>query len=162
MILLSLLNESAIKVNLESEDKEELFEELVSLLVKAHKIGDRSKILECLWERERKGSTGIGKGVAVPHCKTDAVGGLVAVLGISKEGIEYESLDGEPVHIVFLMVAKEGETGSHIEALSDIAALVETPGFCRKMNEVSDAKQALDLLKSYAIELQESGNARNH
>ena len=162
MILLSLLDESTIKTDLESEDKEELFEELVTLLVKARKREDRSKILECLWDREKKGSTGIGKGVAIPHGKTGAVEQIAAVLGISKEGIEYESLDGEPVHIVFLMVAKEGITGPHLEALSDIAALVETPGFCRKMREVADSREALDLIKSYAIEIQETRNARDN
>ena len=162
MILLSLLNEDVIKVGLESEDKEELFEEMVDILVRTGKIKDRKKALESLWEREKKGTTGIGKGVAIPHSKTSVVDELVAAVGISKEGIEYESLDGELVYLVFLMFSAEGTAGPHIEALADVARLVETPGFCRKLREAKDSREAMQIIRNFAAELKENAGAGNN
>jgi len=150
MILLELIEESLIKTDIESQDKEELFEELLDLLVRAKKVKDRRAALEALWERERKGSTDIGKGVAIPHAKTNAVDELVAAVGISRKGIDYESEEDEPIHLIFLILATENNPGLHIEALANIATLVETPGFCGKLLGAGTAKEALDIIVAQA------------
>jgi len=150
MILLELLEPSLVKIGLEAEDKEELFEELLNLLVEAKKVKDRRMALEALWEREDKGSTDIGKGVAIPHAKTNAVDELVAAIGISKDGIDYESGEDEPIRLVFMMLATENNPGLHIEALANIATLAETPGICRKLHEAETPQAVLDIIAAEA------------
>ncbi|NOZ21841.1 MAG: PTS sugar transporter subunit IIA [Planctomycetes bacterium] len=150
MILLELIEEALVKIDLESKDKEEMFEELLDVLVRAGKIKDRRVALDALWEREEKGSTDIGKGVAIPHAKTDAVDDLVIAVGVSKDGIDYESGQDEPVHVVFLMLATENNPGLHIEALANIATLVETPGLYQKLVGAETAKDVIAILVAEA------------
>ena len=100
MNLLEILDLSSIKISLESETKDELFEEMLHILTKTDKITDRDQVLEDLYKREKQLSTGIEKGIAIPHCKTSGVTELVAALGVSKQGIDYDSLDGNPIHLV--------------------------------------------------------------
>lgn len=150
MILLELIEQSLIKTDLEAADKEELFEELLDVLVQAKKVKDRRKALDALWEREQKGSTDIGKGVAIPHAKTSAVDELVGAIGISKDGIDYESDGDEAVHLVFMMLATENNPGLHIEALANIATLVETPGFCRRLLDAKTSKEVFDIVVAEA------------
>jgi len=93
MILGDVFNPKAIKINIESENKDELFEELVEELVAVHSGIDRRKVLGAIRSREALMSTGIMRGIAIPHGKTDAVSGVKGVIGISKKGIDYDSLD---------------------------------------------------------------------
>ncbi|MEW6357908.1 MAG: PTS sugar transporter subunit IIA [Planctomycetota bacterium] len=152
MILLELIEEPRVKVNLESGDKEELFEEMLDILVRSGKIKDRRVALDALWGREKMGCTDIGKGVAIPHAKTSAVDELVVAVGISKDGIDYESKQDEPVHLVFLMLATEDNPGLHIEALANIATLIETPGLYRRLVDAKTAKEVMDVLVAEAKE----------
>lgn len=150
MILLELIEESLIKTDLEAADKEELFEEMLDVLVQAKRIKDRRTALDALWEREEKGSTDIGKGVAIPHAKTKAVDELVAAIGVSKDGIDYESEEEERVHLVFMMLATENNPGLHIEALANIATLIETPGFCRRLLDAKTPREIFDIVVAEA------------
>jgi len=148
MRLRDLIDGSVAKVGLESLDKEECFEELVDLLVRAGRLSERAGALEAVLDREAKGTTGIGNGVAIPHGKHASVQSLVAAVGTSPDGIEFDAVDGEPVHIVFLLLAPVDDPGPHVRALAEIARLIQTPGFCRKFTEAETPQQLLDVLEA--------------
>ena len=146
MGLLNILSEDAIKVDLESEDKEEAFEELIDVLVRTGCVKNRRTALEALWKRESQASTGIGLGVGIPHCKTDAVDELVATLGISREGIEFDAIDHEPVYLVFLILAPENTSGPHVRALAQIAVWAEVPGLFSRLRKADSPSEVLEYL----------------
>ncbi len=150
MLLQELFTPGRIKVNLESEDKEEVFEELVDLLVRSfHLEGKRDAILEAIREREQKMSTGIKRGIAVPHGKTDAIEGIYGVMGVSKKGIDYGALDGEPVFLIFLLVSSMDESGQHLKVLKKVASLMEYTDFYNKVLETDTAEKAFAVLKQF-------------
>jgi len=146
--LADLLSEDVIKVDLESEDKEEAFAELVELLVRAGSVPDRQAALDALISREQKGTTGIGKGVAIPHGKADGISKLTAALGISKQGIEYDAVDDEPVHVIFLVLAKPDNPGPHVQCLAEIARLLQLRGFYDRLAKASSPREALDMIRA--------------
>jgi mannitol/fructose-specific phosphotransferase system IIA component (Ntr-type) len=142
MILSELFTPGRIKIRLEAEDKPEVFEELVDLLVNSYHLTIRDQILEAIRRREEKMSTGIKKGIAIPHAKTAGVKGVLGVMGISPSGIDYDSLDGEPVHVLFLLVSAEDAAGLHLRVLKSIALLVENPDFYAAVQKAADADAA--------------------
>jgi len=146
MKITELLTEDQIKVGLESDEKEEVFEELLDLLVRQKRLSDRDAARDAILDREDKQSTGIGRGVAIPHGKSSTITQLTAALGISREGIEYDSLDGEPVQVVFLLLAEEGNPGPHVEALAQIATLFRIPGFIERLIAAESSKELYDII----------------
>jgi len=129
MLLHDIFPPECIKVNLEAADKDEAFEELVNHLCHTGKATARDKILDALMEREAKMSTGIQKGIAVPHGKTTAVDSVCGVLGISRTGIDYDALDGEPVYLLFMIIAPMEDSERHLRVLQCLAELLENPQF---------------------------------
>jgi fructose-specific phosphotransferase system IIA component len=127
MKITDLLSRDAISTDIGSTEKGEVVKELVSLLVSAGEIkkADMSVVLKKLQEREMLGSTGIGKGVAIPHAKCDKVKKMVAAFGVSKEGVDFRSLDGEKTHIFFLLIAPGETPGPHLKALAKISRLLD-------------------------------------
>jgi len=148
MRICDLLSESAIKVGLESIDKEECFEELIDLLVRDGRITNREAALQAVKEREAQGTTGIGKGIGIPHGKHESIPQLMAAMGTSREGIEFDAVDGDPVHLVFLLLARTDEPGPHIQALAEISRLLLLPGFYRKIIEAENARKILEIIES--------------
>ena len=147
MNLSEALSPSVIKVGLESEDKDELFEEMVQLFVDSGLIDDREAALTALREREAKMSTGVAKWLGLPHGKLEEASGLMIALGVSEKGIEYDSLDGELVYVVLMVFAEVGNPGPHIEALAEISRLVTVPGFTAALREVSSPEDALRIIR---------------
>jgi mannitol/fructose-specific phosphotransferase system IIA component (Ntr-type) len=143
-----MLDESTIKVGLESLDKEECIEEMTDVLVRAGRVAnrDQAQVLAAVRTREAEGSTGIGKGVAVPHGKCAGLAGTVLAVGISKTGIEFDSADGKPVKIVFLIAASASEPGKHLQMLAEVVRLIRVPGLCDKLTAATTPKMILDLL----------------
>ncbi|MCX5674994.1 MAG: PTS sugar transporter subunit IIA [Planctomycetota bacterium] len=146
MRLRDLLDDSVIKVGLKSRDKEQCFEEMIDLLVKAGRITDRAGALAAVRQREAQGTTGIGMAVGIPHGKHASIPTLTAALGISEKGIEFESIDGEKVRLVFMLLARVDDPGPHVRALAEIARLVQTPGFFRRLMDARTPKDVLDVL----------------
>ena len=148
MRLSSLIPADAVIEDLKSTDKESCLREVVDVLVKAGKIGSESAadVVDALMGREELGSTGIGKGVAVPHAKHASVRGLVAAFGRSRTGIEFAALDGQPVKLVFLLLSSRDHSGQHLEALARVARLVRDDRFCRFLAEADDAAELSELL----------------
>lgn len=152
MSFVGMLDESLVKVDLESTEKDELFEEMVDMLVRAGKIADREPILAALHKREAVMTTGIGKGVAVPHVKVDHIDGVVACVGASKDGIEYDAIDGEPVYLVFLVVSAKQTPELNIEALATVARMMGRPGAHRRLREATAPEGMLAVLAELEAE----------
>ncbi len=148
-MLSEVFTKDLIKVDLEAMDKDEAFEEMVSLFCAAKECsGKREPVLDSLRERESVMSTGIYTGVAIPHCKTDKLSSIYGVLGVSSEGIDYEALDGNPVHLIFMLLMP-GETDRHLKILSALAQLVQEPGFYTDILRQKTADGVFNTLKSY-------------
>ena len=123
MKLSKITSPDLIKIGVRSQTKTELLLELLDLLVAKGQVHDREKVLKALLVRESQQSTGLESGIAVPHAKTDAVSILQLAVGVSKDGMDFDSLDSKPSRLFFLMLAPPGASGPHIEALSEIARL---------------------------------------
>jgi PTS system nitrogen regulatory IIA component len=100
---------------------------------------DPALLLQVLLERERLASTAIGEGVAIPHAKYDAIGQLTGCVGRSAPGVEFESMDGRPTHLFFVLVAPQSSTGAHLKALARISRLFKDPGFRTRLMQAKDA-----------------------
>ncbi len=116
-----VLTRDSVVLRLQSSSKDGVLEELVDILVKAGRIKDRKAALKAVLEREKKMSTGLQNGIAIPHGKTDTVEALVAAIGLKPEGIEFESLDGKPAQIFLITLSPASRTGPHIQFLADIS-----------------------------------------
>lgn len=147
MKITDFLDRKAIKIGINSITKEDILKELVDVLAEVKEIGDRKSILKALLERESLGSTGIGQGIAIPHGKTDKVKELVAVLGVSKKGVNFDALDGEAVYIFFLLVAPKETAGPHLKALAQISRLLRDSYFCELMKRCQTPEEVYDLIK---------------
>ncbi|WP_413853916.1 PTS sugar transporter subunit IIA [Candidatus Ruminimicrobium bovinum] len=142
MNIMDFLCKDSIIVDLKAQNKKDAIIELIESLKTSKKIKKTDEIIEVVLEREKLGSTGIGQGVAIPHGKTDALTEQVGVLGISKKGIEFNSLDGEPVYIIFLLVGPVEVTGQHLKALSRISRLFKDK-FLRQTIKNAETKEEI-------------------
>jgi PTS system fructose-specific IIC component/PTS system nitrogen regulatory IIA component len=149
MFLYDVFRPEFIKVGLESEDKDEVFEELVDQFCKGSGSQARETVLKALKDREAKMSTGIHKGIALPHGKTDAVERVYGVLGVSKKGIDYDSLDGKPVYLLFMLLAPLKESETHLRLLKRLAALLDNPQFYLDLLAQTDSAGANGVIKKY-------------
>jgi len=144
MRLRDILKLSSISKDLKSTNKDAVLKELTDLL--GNQIKDKKKIIKILIERENLGSTGIGQGIAVPHGKIDSLDKLIAALGISKKGIDFNSLDGEPVYIFFLLIAPKDAAGPHLKALARISRILRDPSFCDVLRKTRDVEHVYNLI----------------
>jgi PTS system fructose-specific IIC component/PTS system nitrogen regulatory IIA component len=149
MLLYDLFTPEFILVDLQAEDKEEVFEEMVDRFCQTINSDAREDILEALRQREMKMSTGIQKGIAIPHGKTNAVDKVYGMLGISRKGIEYEALDGNPVYLVFLVLGPLGDSEKHLKVLQRMAELLTNPQFFSDIAAQRDARGVYGVLKNY-------------
>ena len=149
MKITDFLRERAVNIELAAANKEGVIRELVRLLVKAGEIkpAEEEKLVPILLAREALGSTGIGQGVGIPHGKSNCVRELVGAFGLSRRGVNFDSLDGEPVHIFFLLVAPEDSAGPHLKALARISRLLKDRFFRESLKEAKDEKQVLRILQ---------------
>jgi mannitol/fructose-specific phosphotransferase system IIA component (Ntr-type) len=148
MALIDLVVPEIIKLPLESTDKPGVLRELVSVLHKAGRIRDFEAVLKAVQEREYKQSTGLEEGIAVPHGKTAAVSSLQLAIGIAPQGIDFNSLDGKPAHLFFLLVGSPDQSGPHVQALADVARLARSKMFCRTLIDAEDVHQVVELMRS--------------
>jgi mannitol/fructose-specific phosphotransferase system IIA component (Ntr-type) len=148
MALIDLVVPEVIKLPLESTDKPGVLRELVSVLHQAGRIQDFDTVLRAVQEREYKQSTGLEEGIAVPHGKTAAVSGLQLAIGIAPQGIDFNSLDGKPAKLFFLLVGSPDQSGPHVQALADVAKLARSKMFCRALIDAEDVQQVVELIRS--------------
>jgi PTS system nitrogen regulatory IIA component len=150
MKLFDFLRKDATIADLKATDKESVIAELLQSLVdiKAVKKEDYRKLLNKILDREKQGSTGIGKGLAVPHMKQSKhISRMVGVFGRCKHGIDYGAIDGAPCKLFFLILTPQKSDEKHVEALKKVAQLARNPDFCRFMAEAKDLKEIIELLE---------------
>jgi len=128
--------------NMLAKTKTEALDELVNVLIKGGLKLDSAKVIEVLQQREKLGSTGIGDGLAIPHGKISSLDEIVVAFGRSKKGVDFDSLDGKPVHIFFLLLAPENSVGQHLKTLARISKMLKTANFRQKLIE-TDSKRDL-------------------
>ncbi len=145
MALIDLISSDVIRLPLVSRAKYEIIRELVDILRDAQKISDADAVYDAVIEREEKGSTGLEDGIAVPHAKSDAVDDLTLALGVAPAGVDFEALDGEPSHLIFLLVAPHDKSGPHIEALAEIAKITRSRAFCQSIINATSTNRVADL-----------------
>jgi mannitol/fructose-specific phosphotransferase system IIA component (Ntr-type) len=141
------LSVSQVRVPLGSSTKGEVLRELVALLPSANTNEARETILESVLERESKMSTGIGQGVAIPHGRSELIPDMEMSFGISRVPIEFDSLDGKPVEIFFLIVTTPSKAGAHLQALARISRMLASERLRDGLAEVRTAEGVLELFR---------------
>ena len=149
MKILDFLNQKAVSADLKSQDKKEVIRELTDLLIKAGELKPKmgEDVVKVLLNREALGSTGIGQGVAIPHGKCEYVKELIGAFGVSKKGIAFDSLDGEPAYIFFLLLAPIESSGPHLKALARISKLLKDKYFRDSLKSAENEKAVLRIIK---------------
>jgi fructose-specific phosphotransferase system IIA component len=139
----------AIRADLQAVDKEGAIREMVQALVDAGEVDAKEfeSIVKAILKREELGSTGIGRGVAVPHTKHPSVDRLVGTVAVSHQGVDFASLDGETVQLFFLLISPPDRPGDHLRALENISRQLRDDTFCRFLKQAktpADIQQLLD------------------
>ncbi|MDR0561758.1 MAG: PTS sugar transporter subunit IIA [Spirochaetaceae bacterium] len=149
MFLYEIFPPELITVGLQAKDKDEAFEEMIDRFCQTEKSDTREELLEAVRAREIKMSTGIHKGIAVPHGKSLALDKMYGVLGISKQGIDYDALDGEPVYILFMILAPPKDSENHLRVLKRLAQLLDNTDFFTDLMAQRDAQGVSGVIKKY-------------
>jgi fructose-specific phosphotransferase system IIA component len=142
------VSREAIKGDLVADDKEGVIREMVQSLLDAGKIASTEfdSIVKAIMKREELGSTGIGRGVAVPHTKHPSVERLIGTVAVSSEGVDFNSLDGEKVNLFFLLISPPDRPSDHLRALENVSRQLRDDGFCRFLKQSKTAADILQLL----------------
>lgn len=149
MSIADLLPEELIADNLKGKNKYEVIEELLDLLVKSGKIDERETALKDLFEREQYLSTGLEHGLAVPHAKTSAAPELMVSFGLSREGLDFDSLDGKPAHFIFLVLSPRDTSGPHIKTLAQITRNFREGEIGKKLIEAQSRHEIAEIIQNF-------------
>jgi len=147
MKIADILNEKVIVTNLPGTTKTEIINAMIDLAATNEKVIDKEKMRAAIFEREKIMSTGVGSGFAIPHGKTDAVQDIVAAFAITDQPIDYQSLDDQPVRIVFLLVGRDNSVGPHIKLLSRISRLMNKEEFRKRLIEAESPSEVLKIFR---------------
>lgn len=145
------INEETVNLDLKSKVKNMVIKELYGAIKDSDSIKNKELGLSDIYAREELGSTGIGKGVALPHAKTKAVDELVVTLGISKNGIEYDSLDEENVKIFFMFLCPEKDTQEYLKVLARISRWIKEDRFRESLLKAKTGKEIIDIIKAEEV-----------
>jgi PTS system nitrogen regulatory IIA component len=146
MKLLDVLQRETILADLKAHDKKGVLEELVDSV--SHLAGDhRKELVRILMERERLGSTGIGGGIAIPHGKIKDLKSMIISFGLSRKGVDFDSMDNRPAYIFFLLITPEDSTGLHLKILARISRLLKNDAFKEKLMNASNSDEIFEALK---------------
>ncbi|MDN5331207.1 MAG: nitrogen system component [Tepidanaerobacteraceae bacterium] len=141
-----ILSKDRINLNLKSSDKESVIKELISLLAKTGSITDKEEFFEAVWEREKTYSTGIGMGIAIPHGKSKAVKGAAIAFGKSERGIDFDSLDGKPAYLFFLIAVPEESHDLHLKLISTLSRKLMHEEVRKALYEADTEEKVLEAL----------------
>lgn len=149
MRLTELVVSEAIVTDLKAESKESAIRQMVASLKNAGKVreADEEPIISAILKREELGSTGIGRGVAVPHTKHPSTDTIVATVALCRDGLDFESLDGENVYILFLLISPPDRPGDHLRGLETITRHLKSDSFCNFLRQSATAEDVFELLK---------------
>ena len=146
MKICDVLSKEAILADLKSQNKKGILEELVAPVANIADVNPEN-LVKVLMERERLGSTGIGGGIGIPHGKMKDIESLVLGFGLSRKGVDFESLDGKPTHIFFLLVTPENSTGLHLKLLARISRILKNDPFKNRLLNASDEDELFGIIK---------------
>jgi PTS system nitrogen regulatory IIA component len=146
MKILDVLQKEAILPDLTSRDKKGVIEELVAPVTRIADV-DCEDLVRVLMDRERLGSTGIGGGIGIPHGKLRGLESLVLSFGLSRKGVDFESMDGRPTHIFFLLITPENSTGLHLKLLARISKILKNDLFKAKLLNAADRDEIFNAIK---------------
>ena len=141
MKLPEIIEENNIIPELRAKDKKGVLEELAEAISRHEPSIDKGALVKVLVERERLGSTGIGDGVAIPHGKMNGVSRPIISFGRSKQGLDFDSMDGQPAHLFFLLIAPEASSSVHLQVLAKIAKILKNRDFRKKLMEPGTKKE---------------------
>lgn len=146
MDLRTVLTTDTVNLHLQGTTKEEIIDEMLDVLVKAGKVENKAVAKECVLDRERKMSTGMKHGIAIPHGKTDSVNDLVACIGISDNPVDFDSLDQEPCRIFIMTLSPVNKTGPHLQFLAEVSLLFKSADKRQQILETQDKEEVIRIL----------------
>jgi PTS system nitrogen regulatory IIA component len=146
MKILDVLQKEAILADLKAQDKKSILEELVVPVAGITGISQQ-ELVRVLMDRERLGSTGIGGGVGIPHGKLKELESLVLGFGLSRKGVDFESMDNRPTHIFFLLVTPENSTGLHLKLLARISKILKHDPFRERLLNAADDEEIYSIIQ---------------
>ncbi|MHC4887470.1 MAG: PTS sugar transporter subunit IIA [Planctomycetota bacterium] len=148
MLFSNFIAENCVLGDLDATEKNEAIEEMVDGLIEAGQLREETRkgVLSALYDREKLGSTGIGNGVGIPHAKHPAAKKVVGLFVRSREGVEFDSMDGKPVHLFFLLISNQDAASSHLETLAYISKHLRDDNFCRFLLNARDRDEIVELL----------------
>ena len=149
MKFVDFVSRDAIRTSIDVDAKEQVIRVMATALLEVGKISEdqHGSIVEAVLKREELGSTGIGRGVAVPHTKHPSVSELVGTVAVSEDGVDFDSLDGEKVHLLFLLISPPDRPGDHLRALENISRQLRDDTFCRFLKQSKTPKDVWQLLE---------------
>ncbi|MDY0211441.1 MAG: PTS sugar transporter subunit IIA [Desulfuromonadaceae bacterium] len=147
MTIVELLNVSAVEAELRAETKDQVLEEMTDVMLRAAPL-DRAQVLSVLQERERLGSTGIGSGVAIPHGKIADIDQMYLAFGRSIKGVDFDSMDGKPAHLFFLLIAPEESVSAHLKTLARISKLLKKQDVRTELLEANNAEVIYKIIRA--------------
>jgi PTS system fructose-specific IIC component len=147
MRISDILNESLISVTLTHTDKTGIIEELLDLAMKSGHVTDRANTLKAILDREALMSTGLERGIAIPHARSATATDICMALGLSKQGVDFDSADGEPSHILFLLLAPEKAAGQNVQLLGQIARLASDQAFVSALKSADSPEEAYQIIR---------------
>ena len=146
MKICDVLQRKAILPDLKAQNKKGILEEMVAPVAEIASVSQED-LVKVLMERERLGSTGIGGGIGIPHGKMKDLESLVLGFGLSRKGVDFESLDGQPTHIFFLLVTPENSTGLHLKLLARISRILKIDPFKDRLLNATDGDEIFEIIK---------------
>jgi nitrogen PTS system EIIA component len=147
MKIMDFLCQEATLIDLISQEKESSISEMSDVLVKLKKIKNSAEVVDVLMQREKLGSTGIGQGVAIPHSRCEFVKQQIAMLAISKKGVDFNALDGNPVKIIFMLLCPGESKGEHLQAMAKISKMLKDKILRKAMLEAKTAPDVLAIIQ---------------
>ena len=146
MKILDVLKKESITVDLKATDKKGVLEELVASVAAFSNAGPE-EMVRVLLDRERLGSTGIGNGIGIPHGKLKGLDQLVLGFGISRKGVDFESMDHRPTYLFFLLITPENSTGPHLKLLARISRILKSVPFREKLLNAADQDEIFEIIR---------------
>ena len=146
MNIRKILTKELISLDLQGQTKEEVIEELIDLLVASGRVSQRKPAQKAIWDREKKMSTGMQNGIAIPHGKSNCVESLAVAVGIHKAGVDFQSLDQKPAHFVIMTLSPANRAGPHIQFLAEISRQLNEPAIRKRILEAPGKEDVIEIL----------------
>lgn len=157
-----LLNKKSISLNANPKNKEEAIEQLVQLMDRGGALRDKEKYLELVMEREQEGTTGVGGGIAIPHGKGQCVNRPALAAMVVQNGVDFDSLDGEPVKLIFMISAPESQDNVHLQVLSRLSVMLMDESFVEKLTNAPNVQEFIDIIEGYEEAKESEGDKINY